>query len=134
MSGQAEVTASKDARKAVDLVTGKTGYFTAISRRGETTQGSDWTFADVSGRGRFVGVSQTMEGLLADGNTRGYLDGNPPVGFDGYVASGVGTQKVDLGATQLTAGNHQFVITLSGRNAAATGYLVGVDLLDLVLA
>ncbi|MGW6276760.1 DUF2961 domain-containing protein [Kribbella sp. NPDC055071] len=76
LTGQAEVTSSRDPRKAIDLVTGKTGYFTAISQRGRTTQGSDWNFANVSGRGKFVGVSHTMEGLLADGNTRGYLEGD----------------------------------------------------------
>ncbi|MFK4088045.1 DUF2961 domain-containing protein [Kribbella sp. NPDC020789] len=82
LSGQSEVTASRNARKAVDLVTGKTGYFSAISRRGETTQGSDWKFAQTSGRGKFVGVVQTMEGLLADGNTRGYLEGDERVYVD----------------------------------------------------
>ncbi|NIK61750.1 DUF2961 domain-containing protein [Kribbella shirazensis] len=95
LKGQAEVTSARDIRKAVDLATGKTGYFTAISHRGETTQGSDWTFADVAGRGKFVGVSQTMEGLLADGNTRGYLEGDERVYVDGErtpAINGTGTE------------------------------------------
>ncbi|MFF1817982.1 DUF2961 domain-containing protein [Kribbella sp. NPDC058245] len=93
--GQSEVTASRDASKAVDLVTGKIGYFSAISKRGETTQGSDWTFAQASGRGKFVGVVQTMEGLFADGNTRGYLEGDERVYVDGErtpAIHGTGTE------------------------------------------
>jgi hypothetical protein len=95
LKGQAEVTAARDVRKAVDLATGKTGYFTAISHRGEPTHGDDWTFADVAGRGKFVGVSQTMEGLLADGNTRGYLEGDERVSVDGErtpAIHGTGTE------------------------------------------
>jgi hypothetical protein len=61
------------------------------------------------------------------------IDDNTKVTFDGYAASGVSTQEVDLGTAQLTAGNHQLSITLTGKNPAATGYLVGLDLLDLVL-
>lgn len=61
------------------------------------------------------------------------IDDNTKVSFDGFVASGVTTQRVDLGAAQLTAGNHQVILTLTSKNPAATGYLVGLDLLDLVL-
>jgi hypothetical protein len=50
------------------------------------------------------------------------------------VAAGVTTQKVDLGAATLAAGKHQLSIALTGKNAAAIGYLVGVDLLDLELS
>ncbi|HWD80686.1 MAG TPA: DUF2961 domain-containing protein, partial [Kribbella sp.] len=95
LEGQAEVTSAPDASKAAELATGRIGYFTAISKRGQTTQGSDWTFADVAGRGKFVGVSQTMEGLLADGNTRGYLEGDERVYADGErtpAIHGTGTE------------------------------------------
>jgi hypothetical protein len=61
------------------------------------------------------------------------IDDQAAVSFDGYVAAGVSTQEVDLGTEQLTAGSHQLTITLTGKNPAATGYLVGLDLLDLVL-
>ncbi|TWD82427.1 DUF2961 family protein [Kribbella amoyensis] len=81
--GTAEVTAARDASKAVDLVTGKSGYFTAISHRAEPVMGQDWTIADTTGRGKFVGVTQTMEGLQPDGNTRGYLEGDERVYVDG---------------------------------------------------
>ena len=109
LTGQAEVTTVRDARKAVDLVTGKTGYFTATSERGETTQGSDWTFADVTGRGKFVGVSQTMEGLLADGNTRGYLEGDERVYVDGErtpAIHGTGTEDYYESGWYFNAGTY----------------------------
>lgn len=62
------------------------------------------------------------------------IDGNSAISFDGYQAAGVGTQTVGLGTVQLTAGNHQYVVTVAGKNPAAIGYLVGVDVLDLRLA
>ncbi|WP_432947280.1 DUF2961 domain-containing protein [Kribbella sp. CA-253562] len=83
LTGQGEVTAARDAGAAVDLVTGRSGYFTAISHRGEPVMGKDWTIAETTGRGKFVGVSQTMEGLQPDGNTRGYLEGDERVYVDG---------------------------------------------------
>lgn len=109
LTGQAEVTASRNPRTAVDLATGKIGYFTAISNRGETTQGSDWTFADVAGRGKFVGVSQTMEGLLADGNTRGYLEGDERVYADGErtpAIHGTGTEDFYESGWYFNAGTY----------------------------
>jgi hypothetical protein len=109
LQGQAEVTAARDAQKAVDLATGKSGYFTAISHRGEATHGSDWTFADVAGRGKFVGVSQTMEGLLADGNTRGYLEGDERVYVDGErtpAIYGTGTEDYYESGWYFNAGTY----------------------------
>ncbi len=87
--GQAEVTS---ARK---LVLGESGYFTALSQRGETKLGSDWLIANTTGRGKLVGVSQTMEGLQPDGNTRGYLEGDERVYVDGErtpAIHGTGTE------------------------------------------
>ncbi|MEV5965265.1 DUF2961 domain-containing protein [Kribbella sp. NPDC051952] len=109
LTGQAEVTASRDARKAIELATGKTGYFTAISQRGETTQGSDWNFANVAGRGKFVGVSSTMEGLLADGNTRGYLEGDERVYVDSErtpAIHGTGTEDYYESGWYFNAGTY----------------------------
>ncbi|MEV8373207.1 DUF2961 domain-containing protein [Kribbella sp. NPDC056861] len=93
--GQAEVTSARDAKAAIDLVTGKTGYFTALSHRAEPTMGQDWLIADTTGRGKFVGVSHTMEGLQSDGNTRGYLEGDERVYVDGErtpAIHGTGTE------------------------------------------
>jgi hypothetical protein len=95
VTGMAEVTAARDTRKADDLVTGKSGYFTAISHRAEPVMGQDWTIANTTGRGKFVGVSQTMEGLQPDGNTRGYLEGDERVYVDGErtpAIHGTGTE------------------------------------------
>ncbi|GAA1613724.1 hypothetical protein GCM10009789_79870 [Kribbella sancticallisti] len=93
--GQAEVTSAQDAKVAAELVTGKSGYFTAISHRGEPVMGKDWMIAEATGRGKFVGVSQTMEGLQPDGNTRGYLEGDERVYVDGErtpAIHGTGTE------------------------------------------
>ena len=95
LEGQSEVTAARSTQAGRDLVTGKSGYFTALSTRGEAIFGSDWKIADTTGRGKFVGVSQTMEGLQPDGNTRGYLEGDERVYVDGErtpAIHGTGTE------------------------------------------
>lgn len=61
------------------------------------------------------------------------VDGNKLASSDGYAAAGVSTQTVDLGNATLAAGKHQLKITITGKNPAAIGYLVGIDLLDLEL-
>jgi hypothetical protein len=95
LKGSAEVTGARDASAAVDLLTGKSGYFTATSHRAEPVMGQDWMIADATGRGKFVGVSHTMEGLQPDGNTRGYLEGDERVYVDGErtpAIHGTGTE------------------------------------------
>ncbi|WP_157979939.1 DUF2961 domain-containing protein [Kribbella monticola] len=95
LSGESEVTTARSTQAGVDLVTGKSGYFSAISNRGQATFGSDWKIAETTGRGKFVGVSQTMEGLQPDGNTRGYLEGDERVYVDGErtpAIHGTGTE------------------------------------------
>ncbi|WP_212754308.1 DUF2961 domain-containing protein [Nakamurella aerolata] len=60
------------------------------------------------------------------------VDGkNVGSGFDGYQATGVGTAQHDLGTLALTAGRHTLTLTVTGKNAAATGYFVGLDYLSL---
>ncbi|WP_189160796.1 DUF2961 domain-containing protein [Lentzea pudingi] len=79
-----EVTTAPESRWSSELdANGPAGHFTAISRRGPVVEGQDWMFADIAGRGKFVGVSHTMEGGIPDGNTRGYLEGDERV----YVES-----------------------------------------------
>ncbi|MEV6285701.1 DUF2961 domain-containing protein [Kribbella sp. NPDC051770] len=95
LTGQGEVTSARDAGAAVDLLTGTSGYFTALSHRAQTVTGQDWMIAQSTGRGKFVGVSQTMEGLQPDGNTRGYLEGDERVYVDGErtpAIHGTGTE------------------------------------------
>lgn len=62
---------------------GDLGYFRATSRQAETTPGQDWVFLDEQGRGKFVGVSHTMRGLITSGNMRNYLEGDERVYVDG---------------------------------------------------
>ncbi|WP_158888835.1 DUF2961 domain-containing protein [Amycolatopsis anabasis] len=58
------------------------GYFTTQSRAGRTVPGQDWTIADLGGRGRLVGVSHTMRGLIGGENTRAYLEGDERIRTD----------------------------------------------------
>ena len=74
---------------------GDAGYFTALSRRADTAAGDDWLFADVTGRGKFVGVSHTMNGLDPGGWSRTYLEGDERVYTDGALSPqwyGTGTE------------------------------------------
>lgn len=92
----AELTTAPEPRWSADLAAGgPAGHFTAIARRGGTTSEQDWTIADLGGRGKFVGVSHTMEGSIPDGNTRGYLEGDERVHVDGSPSPslhGTGTE------------------------------------------
>jgi hypothetical protein len=92
----AEVTWAPDPSWASALAPhGTAGYFTARAAEGDTEPGKDWVFADVSGRGKFVGVSDTMRGEITSGNTRAYLEGDERVyvdGSDSPALHGTGTE------------------------------------------
>ncbi|MFD3762575.1 DUF2961 domain-containing protein [Streptomyces sp. NPDC058622] len=76
---------------------GTAGHFTTESRSGGTVPDEDWLFADRTGRGKFVGVSHTMEGRVPDGNTRQYLEGDERVQVDGALTPQVhGTGAEDF--------------------------------------
>jgi len=82
--GDAGVTWARDGRWAKEFSPhGTAGYFHATSHRGLTTPGEDWVFLDTMGRGKFVGVHHTMEGLIEGGNIRNYLEGDERVYVDG---------------------------------------------------
>lgn len=69
-------------------------YFHAYSDRAIQQNGQDHTFVDTTGRGRIVGVTQTMEGLIPP-NGRGYLEGDERLFVDGSVTPqvyGTGTE------------------------------------------
>ncbi|GHH82341.1 hypothetical protein GCM10018793_41930 [Streptomyces sulfonofaciens] len=91
-----EVTSAPDGRWAAALgAAGGAGHFTAESHRGDTVAGQDWLFSDRTGRGKFVGVSDTMQGRIPTGNTRGYLEGDERVHTDGQLSPqlhGTGTE------------------------------------------
>ncbi len=79
----AEVTTTPDARWAGALASGRAGYFTARSHAGPTILGQDWPFADEQGRGKFVGVSQTIRGQ----RTRTAFSDNAPYFLEGADAA-----------------------------------------------
>ena len=87
-----EVTSAPDAQWTNALAgNGGAGYFTALSRRANTVNGEDWIIADTTGRGKFVGVSESKEGP----NSRAYLEGDERVYVDGQASPqwhGTGTE------------------------------------------
>ncbi|HEY0639993.1 MAG TPA: DUF2961 domain-containing protein [Pseudonocardiaceae bacterium] len=88
---QAELTVAPNARWTTELGPGGgAGHFTTQSRRGRTVPSRDWTVADLAGRGRFLGVTQTARGLTTGGagccnGSRGYLEGDERVHVDGAL-------------------------------------------------
>ena len=84
---QVQVTSAPDAQWAEALAPGgPAGYFSTVSRAGATVNGADWKVADLAGRGKFVGISQTMASRLPDEpgvNIRGYLEGDVRIHLDG---------------------------------------------------
>jgi hypothetical protein len=63
---------------------------------------------------------------------RVFLDGRAVSDVDGYAVS-VAPRAHVLGSHDLKAGSHQLVVTVFTKAAAATGYAVGLDRLDLRL-
>ncbi|MEV4116828.1 DUF2961 domain-containing protein [Nonomuraea sp. NPDC049695] len=93
---EAQVTSAPDPSWADALAPGgEAGYFSTESRRGDTVPNADWLFADRTGRGKFLGVSHTMQSRLPSGSTRGYLEGDERVHVDGTLSPrlhGTGTE------------------------------------------
>jgi len=125
----ASVTAAKDRRWARLLSRrGDAGYFTATSRRGETVAGRDWTFLEALGRGKFVGVHHTMEGLGTGAGggpfngSRGYLEGDERVHVDGSRSPQLhGTGSEDFYEGGWYFNRNQFSDPMNG----STGHEVG---------
>jgi hypothetical protein len=75
--------------------TGDAGYFRATATSADTTAGADHLFLDTAARGKFVGVTHTMEGHIPSGNQRNYLEGDERVYVDGAQSPsihGTGTE------------------------------------------
>lgn len=62
--------------------------------------------------------------LALDGQTIG-------ASFDGYRPNVVIAPAVDYGSVQLGAGEHTLMWTVTGRNAASSGFLAGIDVVRL---
>src|SRR5262249_22191184 len=110
---EARVVSAPDAVWSQDLSAGgSAGYFTAESHRGTTTPGRDWLSAGRSGRGKLVGVSQTMYGpsccWYLEGDERGYVDGSASPSIHG-----TGTEDFYEGAWYFASG--QFSVALAGQ-------------------
>lgn len=73
VDGTAEVTSGRH------TMTGE-GYFRTQSRAGATQNGTDWTYLQASGHGKFVGVAASMRGpasrAFLEGDERVYTDGS----------------------------------------------------------
>ena len=54
--------------------------------------------------------------------------------FDGFNNGVIPSGKVACGVVELAAGKHQLKFEVTGKNAAATGYFVGIDCITLELA
>ncbi|MFI7160789.1 DUF2961 domain-containing protein [Micromonospora chalcea] len=112
---EVEVTSAPGAEWTSRLAAdGSAGYFTTQSRRAETVGGADWIIADQSGRGRFVGVSQTMRGHIIGGNTRNYLEGDERVHVDGSPTPqiyGTGTEDFYESGWYFNRGEYSGVFT-----------------------
>ncbi|HEY2674211.1 MAG TPA: DUF2961 domain-containing protein [Rugosimonospora sp.] len=93
-SADSQVTSAFSAASAQALTpAGDEGYFRTTSNGGPTTPGADHVFLSTSGHGKFVGVTDTMQGLPGQG--RGYLEGDERVYTDGSISPqihGTGTE------------------------------------------
>jgi len=70
----------------------RSGYFTALYRRGQTTYGRDWLFCESPGTGWFVGAVQSMQG-------EHYCEGDEHFRIDGAISpqiNGTGTEDYYL--------------------------------------
>lgn len=91
LAGEVLITRAPQPAIVSALASHRAGYFHATSRSGATTPGQDWSVLAVRGRGRLVGVSQTLRGAI----DRKYLEGDERVYLNGASAPqlhGTGTE------------------------------------------
>jgi hypothetical protein len=109
---QAEVTYAPNGKWTAELAgSGGSGYFTTQSHAGNTVLGRDWTIADQTGRGRFVGVTQVERN--AD-TSRLYLEGDERVRVDGSLTPqihGTGTEDYYESGWYFNRGEYSGVFT-----------------------
>jgi hypothetical protein len=98
------------------LKSGTVGRFSATSHGPSLTEsGRDWSFLAVRGRGKFVGVTQTMRG----GDPEYYLEGDESAFIDGSrrpQITGTGTEDFYLGGWYFLTGfrSRTFTLPLNG--------------------
>jgi hypothetical protein len=124
-----DVATTPDPQWAPALTSGRAGYFTARSHAGPTTPGQDWVFAEEQGRGKFVGVSQTVHGdrikTKFSDDAPYFLEGAERVYTDGAASPqwyGTGTEDLYEGGWYFKNGTH-FADPLNGQpdQRTATG-------------
>ncbi|MFB8280991.1 glycoside hydrolase family 172 protein [Nocardia colli] len=113
---ETETAVVPDPLWAVALGTGAAGYFTARSHAGTTTPDTDWTFAEESGRGKFVGVNHTMSGRRVGVDGAPFLEGDERVYLDGASSPqihGTGTEDFYEGGFYFANGR-RYSLPLTG--------------------
>ncbi|OBC03054.1 glycoside hydrolase family 172 protein [Mycobacterium sp. 852002-40037_SCH5390672] len=124
-----DVATTPDAQWAPALTSGRAGYFTARSHAGPTAPGQDWVFAEEQGHGKFVGVSQTIQGYRTktafSDDAPYFLEGAERVYTDGAASPqwyGTGTEDLYEGGWYFKNGTH-FSDPLNGQpdQRTATG-------------
>jgi hypothetical protein len=90
-----EVTSAPDPALHGLIDAGQVGHFHATHHDGDTAGGADWSILDTQGQGVFYGETQSMQGHIAAGNRREYLEGDERVYVDGVASPawhGTGTE------------------------------------------
>ncbi|RDI66311.1 glycoside hydrolase family 172 protein [Nocardia pseudobrasiliensis] len=117
-----EVVVDPDPQWATALLLKSAGYFTTRSHAGPTEPGRDWIFADDFGRGKFVGVSQTMRGgspWFLEGDEHVYVDGSPVPQING-----TGTEDFYEGGWYFDSGRSYSLPLTGASTPACAGYCV----------
>src|SRR5690606_1843976 len=92
---QSTTAVSDDPSWKQRLDAGEVGRFHGTTNREATPLGRDHGFLDTTGAGRVVGVVQTVEGRVATGKIRAYLEGDERLFVDGSASPdvhGTGTE------------------------------------------
>ncbi|WP_240772408.1 glycoside hydrolase family 172 protein [Nocardia sp. CS682] len=115
-----ELVVAPDAVWGGALSSGQAGYFTTRSHAGPTTPNRDWLFADVTGTGKFVGVSHAMSGRHVEtsmGRDAVFMEGDEKVYVDGSATPqlhGTGTEDFYEGGWFFDYGK-RYTLPLTGQ-------------------
>lgn len=115
---QSTTAVSDDPSWKQRLDAGEVGRFHATTNREATPLGRDHVFLDTTGTGRVVGVVQTVEGRVATGKIRAYLEGDERLFVDGSASPdvhGTGTEDFYEGGWYFNRGT--FTAPLTGNPA-----------------